>query len=53
MNTYLPFQVQDITFIELLSETGFLTQYEYPRQLIKLAGLTLRENSSDQHTGPK
>ena len=26
---------------------------EHPRQLIKLAGLTLRENSSGQHKGQK
>ena len=29
------------------------SQYENPRQLIKLAGLTLRENSSGQHKGQK
>ncbi|EDL66430.1 IS110 family transposase [Bacillus sp. SG-1] len=41
------------TVVELLSETGSLSLYEHPRQLIKLAGLTLRENSSGQHKGQK
>ncbi|QQP10298.1 IS110 family transposase [Lysinibacillus agricola] len=41
------------TIVELLSEVGSLTQYDHPRQLIKLAGLTLRENSSGQHKGQK
>ncbi|WP_275896478.1 transposase, partial [Serratia marcescens] len=38
--------IGNVTIVELLSEVGSLTQYEHPRQLIKLAGLTLRENSS-------
>lgn len=41
------------TAIELLSEAGSLTNYQNPRQLIKLAGLTLRENSSGEHKGQK
>ncbi|MFE7065206.1 IS110 family transposase [Sutcliffiella sp. NPDC057660] len=41
------------TVVELLSEIGSFTHYEHPRQLIKLAGLTLRENSSGQHKGQK
>lgn len=41
------------TIVELLSEVGSFTYYEHPRQLIKLAGLTLRENSSGQHKGQK
>lgn len=41
------------TVVELLSEVGSLTHYEHPRQLIKLAGLTLRENSSGQQKGQK
>ena len=45
--------VGDITVIDLLSEVGSLTQYEHPRQLIKLAGLTLRENSSGKQKGQK
>lgn len=45
--------IGDVTIVELLSEAGSLTQYENPRQLIKLAGLTLRENSSGQQTGQK
>lgn len=42
-----------ITVVDLLSEVGSLTQYEHPRQLIKLAGLTLRENSSGKQKGQK
>lgn len=45
--------IGDATIVELLSEIGTFTQYEHPRQLIKLAGLTLRENSSGQHKGQK
>lgn len=45
--------ISNVTIVELLSEVGSLTQYEHPRQLIKLAGLTLRENSSGQHKGQK
>lgn len=43
----------DKTIIDLLSEIGSFTHYSHPRQLIKLAGLTLRENSSGQHKGQK
>lgn len=45
--------ISENTVTELLAETGSLTQYNNPRQLIKLAGLTLRENSSGQHKGQK
>lgn len=45
--------VGESTAVELLSEIGSLNNYEHPRQLIKLAGLTLRENSSGQHKGQK
>ncbi|WP_205207654.1 IS110 family transposase [Bacillus sp. P14.5] len=41
------------TAVDLLSEIGSLSRYEHPRQLIKLGGLTLRENSSGQHKGQK
>jgi transposase len=41
------------TVIELLSETGSLTLYEHPRQLIKLAGLTLTTHSSGKSEGKK
>jgi len=41
------------TIVDLLSEVGSLSQYEHPRQLIKLAGLTLRENSSGKQRGQK
>lgn len=43
----------DATIVDLLSEIGSFSHYEHPRQLIKLAGLTLRENSSGQHKGQK
>ncbi|WP_077211923.1 IS110 family transposase, partial [Bacillus dakarensis] len=43
----------DTTIVELLAEIGSFSHYEDPRQLIKLAGLTLRENSSGQHKGQK
>ncbi|MGY3190609.1 transposase [Lysinibacillus sp. TE18511] len=43
----------DATIVDLLSEVGCFSLYENPRQLIKLAGLTLRENSSGQHKGQK
>lgn len=45
--------IGDVTIVDLLSEVGSLAQYEHPRQLIKLAGLTLRENSSGQQKGQK
>ncbi|MGP4108337.1 transposase [Virgibacillus sp. L01] len=38
---------------ELLAETGPLPQYGHPRQLIKLAGLTLRDDSSGDREGEK
>lgn len=43
----------DATIIDLLSEIGSFSHYQDPRQLLKLAGLTLRENSSGQHKGQK
>ena len=43
----------DATIIDLLSEIGSFAHYKHPRQLLKLAGLTLRENSSGQHKGQK
>ncbi|MCA1013036.1 IS110 family transposase [Halobacillus halophilus] len=41
------------TVIDLIAETGSLKQYKHPRQLLKLAGLTLREDSSGTHEGQK
>ena len=41
------------TVIDLIAETGSLKQYKHPRQLLKLAGLTLREDSSGEHEGQK
>lgn len=43
----------DASIVELLSEIGSFKNYDSPRQLLKLAGLTLRENSSGQHKGQK
>jgi transposase len=43
----------DTTIIALLSEIGSFSHYSHPRQLLKHAGLTLRENSSGQHKGQK
>jgi transposase len=43
----------DTTIVDLLAEIGSFSHYQDPRQLIKLAGLTLRENSSGQHKGRK
>lgn len=43
----------DTTIVDLLAEIGSFSHYHDPRQLIKLAGLTLRENSSGQHKGQK
>ncbi|MGP1909927.1 IS110 family transposase [Metabacillus sp. JX24] len=43
----------DATIVDLFSEIGSFSHYQNPRQLIKLAGLTLRENSSGQHKGQK
>jgi len=45
--------ISENTVAELLAETGSLTEYNNPRQLIKLAGLTLRESSSGQQKGQK
>jgi len=45
--------ISENTVIELLSETGSLTLYEHPRQLIKLAGLTLTTHSSGKSEGKK
>lgn len=41
------------TISGLLAEIGSFTDFESPRQLIKLAGLTLQENSSGKHKGLK
>jgi transposase len=43
----------DTTIVDLLAEIGSFSHYKDPRQIIKLAGLTLRENSSGQHKGQK
>ncbi|AEP01741.1 transposase IS116/IS110/IS902 family protein [Heyndrickxia coagulans 36D1] len=43
----------DTTIVDLLAGIGSFSHYQDPRQLIKLAGLTLRENSSGLHKGQK
>ena len=35
----------------ILSEAGGLARFDYPRQIVKLAGLNLKENSSEKHKG--
>ncbi|MCP3033601.1 IS110 family transposase [Halobacillus sp. A1] len=45
--------ISEHTVMDLIAETGPLKQYKNPRQLIKLAGLTLREQSSGQFKGQK
>ncbi|CAM4031912.1 Transposase [Alkalicoccus chagannorensis] len=40
-----------ITVAGFLAEVGDLTNYEDPRQIIKLAGLNLRRNESGTHKG--
>ncbi|HEY3368368.1 MAG TPA: IS110 family transposase [Symbiobacteriaceae bacterium] len=40
-----------VTAASFLGETGDLSRYEDPRQLQKLAGYNLKENSSGQHKG--
>jgi transposase len=45
--------INENTVLELLSETGSLKRYKDPRQLFKLAGLTLVTNSSGKYEGSK
>ncbi|MBM7098054.1 IS110 family transposase [Bacillus sp. H-16] len=45
--------VSETTIVELLAETGSLKHYKHPRQLIKLAGLALRDNSSGKYEGKR
>lgn len=40
-----------VTIAGFLAEVGSLENYEHPRQIQKLAGLNLRENSSGKHKG--
>lgn len=39
------------TVVGFFSEVGDLSYYSHPRQIIKLAGLNLKENTSGQHKG--
>ncbi|RWZ49767.1 IS110 family transposase [Halobacillus fulvus] len=43
--------ISEHTIMDLLAETGSLKQYQHPRQLVKLAGLTLRQNTSGKYEG--
>lgn len=45
--------ISETTVAELLAETGSLKQYKHPRQLIKLAGLTLTAQESGKFKGRK
>lgn len=40
-----------MTVAGFLAETGDLRNYSHPKQIIKLAGLNLKENSSGKHKG--
>ena len=40
-----------MTVAGILAETGDLKNYSHPKQIIKLAGLNLKENSSGTHKG--
>ena len=40
-----------ITIAGIIAETGNLTNYRHHRQLQRLAGLNLKENSSGEHKG--
>lgn len=39
------------TIAGFLAEVGDISQYRHPKQIIKLAGLNLKENSSGKHKG--
>ncbi|MBM7694741.1 transposase, partial [Peribacillus deserti] len=43
--------VGEQTIAGFLAEVGNLEDYNHPQQIIRLAGLNLRENSSGQHKG--
>lgn len=40
-----------ISAVVIISEIGNISRFKDPRQIIKLAGLNLRENSSGKHRG--
>lgn len=42
-----------ISVIGIIAETGDLRNYEHPKQILKLSGLSLKENSSGQKKGKK
>lgn len=43
--------VGEVTLAGFLAEVGNLEDYTHPQQIIRLAGLNLRENSSGKHKG--
>jgi len=43
--------IGSLTVAGFYSECGKLTDYEHPKQIIKLAGLNLKEHSSGKHKG--
>lgn len=43
--------VAEVTLAGFLAEVGNLEDYTHPQQIIRLAGLNLRENSSGKHKG--
>ncbi|WP_240503561.1 IS110 family transposase [Natranaerobius trueperi] len=43
--------VRMVTVAGFLAEVGNLSNYQHPRQIQKLAGLNLKENSSGQYKG--
>lgn len=40
-----------ITAAGFIAEVGDISRFEHPRQIQKLAGLNLKENSSGKHKG--
>lgn len=40
-----------VTIAGILAEAGDLARFDHPKQIIKLAGLNLKENSSGKHKG--
>ncbi len=43
--------VGEVTLAGFLAEVGNLKDYDHPQQIIRLAGLNLKENSSGKHKG--
>jgi transposase len=45
--------VSTYTVAGFFAEVGDLNDYTHPRQIIKLAGLSLKENTSGKHKGKR